>query len=184
MTGSFVKLPRVWWSMSPLVRVTLLLFFFFQAEDGIRDLTVTGVQTCALPIYRRALGGAGRLQRCVGVHGHPRIERLRVVDRVEDGFHGVHRRDLAPGNRGGEIGGGHEAQIVVGHEPSSAEGMLPRSRGGVRARGFARGGFRRRAGEADGGSRTPDRREDTASGNRRRRAARAASAACRASRGR
>src|SRR2546430_531403 len=27
------------------------LFFFFQAEDGIRDLTVTGVQTCALPIW-------------------------------------------------------------------------------------------------------------------------------------
>src|SRR5690349_22056971 len=32
-----------------------LLFFFFQAEDGIRDLYVTGVQTCALPIYRRRL---------------------------------------------------------------------------------------------------------------------------------
>src|SRR2546427_3696244 len=29
----------------------LRCFFFFQAEDGIRDLTVTGVQTCALPIY-------------------------------------------------------------------------------------------------------------------------------------
>src|SRR5215469_12758104 len=29
-----------------------LLFFFFQAEDGIRDLYVTGVQTCALPICR------------------------------------------------------------------------------------------------------------------------------------
>src|SRR5256886_6376335 len=29
----------------------MLFFFFFQAEDGIRDLTVTGVQTCALPIY-------------------------------------------------------------------------------------------------------------------------------------
>src|SRR5258708_27123708 len=27
-------------------------FFFFQAEDGIRDDLVTGVQTCALPIYR------------------------------------------------------------------------------------------------------------------------------------
>ena len=26
--------------------------FFFQAEDGIRDIGVTGVQTCALPIYR------------------------------------------------------------------------------------------------------------------------------------
>src|SRR2546430_3109646 len=38
----------------------LSCFFFFQAEDGIRDLTVTGVQTCALPIclrdpYRPAL---------------------------------------------------------------------------------------------------------------------------------
>src|SRR5438874_4027915 len=28
----------------------ILFFFFFQAEDGIRDLYVTGVQTCALPI--------------------------------------------------------------------------------------------------------------------------------------
>src|SRR2546430_11774586 len=28
----------------------IIFFFFFQAEDGIRDLTVTGVQTCALPI--------------------------------------------------------------------------------------------------------------------------------------
>src|SRR2546430_9053426 len=39
------------------------LFFFFQAEDGIRDLTVTGVQTCALPISaaprRRAGPGSG-----------------------------------------------------------------------------------------------------------------------------
>src|SRR5688572_31646758 len=30
------------------------IFFFFQAEDGIRDLTVTGVQTCALPIWMLA----------------------------------------------------------------------------------------------------------------------------------
>src|SRR5260370_34772286 len=29
-------------------------FFFFQAEDGIRDSSVTGVQTCALPIYWKA----------------------------------------------------------------------------------------------------------------------------------
>src|SRR2546421_6360270 len=31
--------------------VLLFFFFFFQAEDGIRDLIVTGVQTCALPIF-------------------------------------------------------------------------------------------------------------------------------------
>src|SRR5207244_7654764 len=30
----------------------LYLYFFFQAEDGIRDDLVTGVQTCALPIFR------------------------------------------------------------------------------------------------------------------------------------
>src|SRR5256885_9972918 len=34
-----------------------LLLFFFQAEDGIRDYKVTGVQTCALPIYRPAREG-------------------------------------------------------------------------------------------------------------------------------
>src|SRR2546426_1826984 len=31
-----------------------LLVFFFQAEDGIRDYKVTGVQTCALPIFASA----------------------------------------------------------------------------------------------------------------------------------
>src|SRR5690625_5321968 len=31
-------------------------FFFFQAEDGIRDGHVTGVQTCALPIFRNPIG--------------------------------------------------------------------------------------------------------------------------------
>src|SRR2546428_14168730 len=32
------------------------MIFFFQAEDGIRDLIVTGVQTCALPIYNKGVG--------------------------------------------------------------------------------------------------------------------------------
>src|SRR2546430_11731574 len=51
----------VWFAFSLL---GFRLFFFFQAEDGIRDLTVSGVQTCALPIstlsrkeIRRALSG-------------------------------------------------------------------------------------------------------------------------------
>src|SRR6266545_5513858 len=35
----------------------IVLFFFFQAEDGIRDKLVTGVQTCALPILARAFVG-------------------------------------------------------------------------------------------------------------------------------
>src|SRR2546429_4799494 len=42
--------------------VVVFFFFFFQAEDGIRDVAVTGVQTCALPISisaSRTLVGAG-----------------------------------------------------------------------------------------------------------------------------
>src|SRR3989440_7637781 len=38
----------------------LLCFFFFQAEDGIRDLIVTGVQTCALPIWVLVTQPGGR----------------------------------------------------------------------------------------------------------------------------
>src|SRR6266511_5771576 len=43
------------------VNVTMFFFFFFQAEDGIRDFHVTGVQTCALPIWtERAASADGR----------------------------------------------------------------------------------------------------------------------------
>src|SRR5699024_12086934 len=45
--------------LSPVAVCSHLLCFFFQAEDGIRDRNVTGVQTCALPIWRRR----ARLQR-------------------------------------------------------------------------------------------------------------------------
>src|SRR2546430_12542369 len=38
------------------MRIACIYFFFFQAEDGIRDLTVTGVQTCALPILFSGVG--------------------------------------------------------------------------------------------------------------------------------
>src|ERR1019366_10250947 len=42
----------------------VFFFFFFQAEDGIRDWSVTGVQTCALPIsYRMILDGERRSRK-------------------------------------------------------------------------------------------------------------------------
>src|SRR5256886_11861184 len=43
--------------------------FFFQAEDGIRDLTVTGVQTCALPIVKLFPDGHEEPIRNAGVSG-------------------------------------------------------------------------------------------------------------------
>src|SRR5215510_14373016 len=49
----------------------MCFFFFFQAEDGIRGGHVTGVQTCALPIW----GGTTRLPRLVG---HSLARRLMI----------------------------------------------------------------------------------------------------------
>src|SRR2546430_1554892 len=48
-----------------VVGVSRCCCFFFQAEDGIRDLTVTGVQTCALPIWN-APPVWRRLRRSIG----------------------------------------------------------------------------------------------------------------------
>src|SRR5437870_6053897 len=39
----------------PKITLYVLLYFFFQAEDGIRDGHVTGVQTCALPILEESI---------------------------------------------------------------------------------------------------------------------------------
>src|SRR6266850_4325794 len=41
-----------------IAMVERCFFFFFQAEDGIRDYKVTGVQTCALPIWLRGIFGS------------------------------------------------------------------------------------------------------------------------------
>src|SRR3989440_1618516 len=43
---------------------SFLFFFFFQAEDGIRDLIVTGVQTCALPILSTHEVGKKLVELC------------------------------------------------------------------------------------------------------------------------
>src|SRR6266568_1453927 len=58
--------------------------FFFQAEDGIRGGTVTGVQTCALPIYLGVPLGHERVQADVGVQ----CVRLTQVLEVEAGVEG------------------------------------------------------------------------------------------------
>src|SRR3990167_10851098 len=53
-------------ALRPHVQIVLFFILFFQAEDGIRDLTVTGVQTCALPILDDPRGRAAPLPL-----GHP-----------------------------------------------------------------------------------------------------------------
>src|SRR3989441_9971369 len=68
----------------------MFCFFFFQAEDGIRDKLVTGVQTCALPISQSE--DEGTLRDAIGVEVddylvkpvHPR-QILSVVTRLLEG---------------------------------------------------------------------------------------------------
>src|SRR5438309_7208607 len=55
-------------------------FFFFQAEDGIRDGTVTGVQTCALPIYPENVAGVLYPRRFRPIDGG-RVRRQHFLDR-------------------------------------------------------------------------------------------------------
>src|SRR5207245_4344219 len=55
--------------------------FFFQAEDGIRDATVTGVQTCALPIYGRdQLADHAHARQDHNVNRRVRIEPEKMLE--------------------------------------------------------------------------------------------------------
>src|SRR5207248_4934960 len=58
----------------------MIHIFFFQAEDGIRDRTVTGVQTCALPIWRVLVLGGGDGLAVREVLRYPQVENVTLVD--------------------------------------------------------------------------------------------------------
>src|SRR5256886_4487522 len=92
-----------------LVRLQYLLYiFFFQAEDGIRDLTVTGVQTCALPICQQLVG--------LDPHGAPQTIPLSRVEAV------WHRRPLVWRSAALWIGGGLAGALL-----GSIEGEIGRA---------------------------------------------------------
>src|SRR2546429_6799719 len=66
-------------------------FFFFQAEDGIRDVAVTGVQTCALPIfealalaaYRERKISAAQLRQLLGYETRMEVDAFLKNHGVE-----------------------------------------------------------------------------------------------------
>src|SRR5256886_3927608 len=104
-------------------------FFFFQAEDGIRDLTVTGVQTCALPISdvaqehvrppdvaRDVLPPAGDRQptpsAVSGTRGRDHHHVAPVGQEMRARRHTV-RRAEAPDDRRGELAAVRDRQSVV-----------------------------------------------------------------------
>src|SRR5689334_23473162 len=65
-----------------IIKSFYFIFFFFQAEDGIRDGTVTGVQTCALPIS--AFNQRSRQRRRPKQHQHDQAEnRYRMPQEAQ-----------------------------------------------------------------------------------------------------
>src|SRR6202162_3011592 len=87
------------------------MFFFFQAEDGIRDIVVTGVQTCALPIWlawyvARAAGlyaAQGLNVEILNMNGGSRgAEELQAarIDVMHVGLSSVVKVNQAGGNLG------------------------------------------------------------------------------------
>src|SRR5256886_10339265 len=112
----------------------MFCFFFFQAEDGIRDLTVTGVQTCALPIsHRHRARGRHRRARRAGrefppdqahqrgrdppSHRSEGAAALRVPDgrrgRAAPGARGARHRDHGPGRAHRPSGAGRGVHVSL-----------------------------------------------------------------------
>src|SRR5256885_7920513 len=89
----------------------LCVFFFFQAEDGIRDYKVTGVQTCALPISPRPRAGirvvAGekphRLTADARIGAGPRSEERRVGKSVDLGGRRIIKKKKKRNQSGGGV---------------------------------------------------------------------------------
>src|SRR5204862_4071850 len=83
-----------WWMM-----ILSFSLFFCQAEDGIRDLYVTGVQTCALPIFGHQVG----LLVPVGDVTVQKVQRsLQVIRRDRRDRGGAGRRRVIAGGRRSE----------------------------------------------------------------------------------
>src|SRR3712207_4050173 len=70
------------------LRRWVVVFFFFQAEDGIRDIGVTGVQTCALPISMARMGTVVMKFGGTSVQDAERLKRAaqRIVEKREEGY--------------------------------------------------------------------------------------------------
>jgi len=65
--------------------VNVVISFFFQAEDGIRDIGVTGVQTCALPISQFWIWFFNIILRHLNTKNHIKIEGFYCTKDVDDG---------------------------------------------------------------------------------------------------
>src|SRR5215471_3437080 len=112
-----------------MIEATNVLFFFFQAEDGIRDLYVTGVQTCALPISAAWTRRASRSWLTTNEKArHLPRGGARDAGARTGGRRGRRRRDRARLPVLGSAGGGPRDPARVGTSPlaRNAHPRVPR----------------------------------------------------------
>src|SRR6266478_9998014 len=97
------------------------MLFFFQAEDGIRDVTVTGVQTCALPIFDKIDVRVGTSLAVEDVAHSEKLVRLRVDfgDHARSILVGMKKERPSP--KGIE---GRQALFVVNLAPRKVAGEI------------------------------------------------------------
>src|SRR5260221_4373294 len=108
-------LRRPCWVNYLVILVEVFVFFFFKAEDGIRDHCVTGFQTCALPIYRWPRRREICRRDCAARRHAGEISRQRAVA----------RRNLADIFRADEAGGAFhvlddDARLAIDQPPDMA----------------------------------------------------------------
>src|SRR5258707_5172933 len=114
------------WFLQSVIIVRCYFFFFFQAEDGIRDIGVTGVQTCALPISDSILEAVDAdldLVVCI-TEGIPVMDMMRVKAQMR----GKRTRLIGPNCPGIITPGACKIGIMPGyiHKPGSI-GVISRS---------------------------------------------------------
>ena len=104
-------------------RITAAAFFFFPAEDGIRALIVTGVQTCVLPIYGISIDGSG---------ANTSMDDLIANINARTGEHGV----TAVRDAGGAA---NQSRLVLKNDTGAAITVAVNSAAAATVTGFAAG---------------------------------------------
>src|SRR2546429_6972457 len=106
----------------------MAVFFFFQAEDGIRDVAVTGVQTCALPIscrgprYRSARRAPGRRRPGRSGRAASPSSGVRTLDPVERPLRGASDLEVRVAERAPERRDGVPVATVAEDERGVPQG--------------------------------------------------------------
>src|SRR2546426_8484118 len=105
----------------------MLFFFFFQAEDGIRDYKVTGVQTCALPITNHSRYASSVSPALPTTTFAPERSNHRLIDLPKRKLAVAVTASTAYVPSGRPVAAGEQGELTVVSAPTLAGGVPPPS---------------------------------------------------------